>query len=217
MISFVPSPTESAPRMLILGAHSDDIEIGCGGTVRMLLDEYPTAPVMWVVFSGNAKREEEARASAALYLGERQDAQVVTGEFRDGRFPFDASEMKEFFANRLQGFQPDIVFTHYRDDRHQDHRIVSELTWQTFRNNLVLEYEIPKYDGDLGQPNMYVELSEHAVRRKIYDLETCFGTQRSKHWFDEVAFRGLMRMRGIECAAGSGYAEAFHARKFKAF
>ncbi len=217
MISFQPSPNLHAPRLLFLGAHSDDIEIGCGGTARKLLDTYPTSPVLWVVLSGNEQRQNEARASAELYLQARDHAEVITAQFRDGRFPYDAAEIKEFFADQLQGFNPDVVFTHCRDDRHQDHRIVSDLTWQTFRNNVVLEYEVAKYDGDLSCPNFFVEVSEHGVRRKVHDLESCFGSQRSKQWFDEVTFRGLMRIRGIECAAESGYAEAFHSRKLKAF
>ena len=217
MISFVPDPNSQAPRLLFIGAHSDDIEIGCGGTVRTLLDRYPTSEILWVVFSGSPERQDEARRSASLYLDDRTNARVVTAGFRDGRFPFDAAEIKEYFASELQGFSPDMVFTHYREDRHQDHRVLSDLTWQTFRNNMVLEYEVAKYDGDLAQPTFYVELSEHAVRRKIADLQECFGSQRSKQWFDEITFRGLMRIRGIECAASSGYAEAFHVRKIRAF
>ena len=215
MTSFLPDFGSRSPRLLFVGAHADDIEIGCGGTARALFESYPNASVFWVVLSGAPDRQSEARVSADRYLAGLPNAKTHFAGFRDGRFPYDASAIKELFDGPVKSFGPDIVFTHFRDDRHQDHRIASDLTWQTFRNSVVLEYEILKYDGDVGRPNAYVELQSSAVDQKIADLMACFESQKSKQWFDEASFRAMMRIRGVECAAESGYAEAFHARKMR--
>ena len=199
--------------LLCLGAHSDDLEIGCSGTVLRLLSEESVARVTWVVLSGNPERAREARAGARRVLGKQRGVRVVQQTFRDGYFPYVAVPIKDFFERLKREVQPDLVFTHYRNDRHQDHRLVSELTYNTFRDHLVLEYEILKVDGDLGQPNTYVPLDAAVVRRKVALLESTFGSQRDRRWFSEEAFRGLMRLRGIEAGSASGYAEAFHGRK----
>lgn len=201
------------PRVLVLGAHADDIEIGCGGTLRLFLRKYPDARCDWVVFSGAGIRRDEALASARRYLGESADSSVRLHGFDDGRFPFFGREIKELFASELADLSPDLVFTHRTADLHQDHRVIAEITWQTFRRNTILEYEIAKYDGDLAPPNVFVPLPAEVVDIKISDLTDCFGSQAEKQWFSEETFRAVMRIRGIECASPSGYAEAFHARK----
>jgi len=199
--------------LLCLGAHSDDLEIGCSGTVLRLLAELPVARVTWVVLSGDQRRAREARAAARRVLGRRPGARLLQETFRDGFFPFQAVPIKEFFERLKREVAPDLVLTHYREDRHQDHRLVSDLTYNTFRDHLVLEYEILKVDGDLGRPNVYVPLGEAIVRRKVAILEACFGSQRDRRWFSEEAFRALMRVRGVEAGSASGYAEAFYGRK----
>ena len=198
--------------VLCLGAHSDDIEIGCGGLVLDLISRRRAVDVDWVVFSGRDARKLEARRSANLFLRGARRKRVIVEAFRDGFFPYDAA-IKEVFE-RLKGeSSPDLVLTHYRDDRHQDHRVLSDLAWNTFRDHWILEYEIPKYDGDLGTPNCFAPLSRKTCARKVKYLETVFGTQRGKHWFASETFWGLMRLRGMECRAPDGYAEAFYARK----
>jgi LmbE family N-acetylglucosaminyl deacetylase len=199
--------------VLCLGAHSDDIEIGCGATLLTLLGRHSQLRVHWVVFSGGGARAREASKSARLFLRGAAEQQVLLHEFRDGFFPYCGAEIKEKFEELKQGVQPDLIFTHCRQDRHQDHRLLNELTWNTWRNHLILEYEIPKYDADLGAPNVYVPLTAQVVKRKVENLMKCFGTQRSKQWFDEETFRGLMRLRGVECASSTRYAEAFYGRK----
>jgi LmbE family N-acetylglucosaminyl deacetylase len=199
--------------LLCLGAHSDDLEIGCSGTILRLLAEESIARVTWVVLSGNPERAREARHGAKRVLGNRRGVRVVQQTFRDGYFPYVAVGIKDFFEKLKREVKPDVVFTHYRHDRHQDHRLVSELTYNTFRDHLVLEYEILKIDGDLGQPNTFVPLSAATVRKKVGLLEACFGSQRDRRWFSEEAFRGLMRLRGVEAVSPSGYAEAFYGRK----
>jgi len=201
-------------RVLCLGAHSDDIEIGCGGTLLKLLRDRRDLQVQWVVFSGRGSRAREARASAKAFLAGAEKSNVVVRQFRDSFFPTQLKEIKGYFETIKSSFEPDLVFTHYRDDRHQDHRVVSDLTWNTFRNHVILEYEIPKYDGDLGIPNFFVRLEENDCRKKVDYLCRHFQTQANKHWFAEETFRGLMRLRGMECA--SAYAEAFYCRKFVA-
>ena len=205
-------------RILCLGAHCDDIEIGCGGMLRQLLGD-PARPVevQWVVLSSTDERSREARASADRFLAGARSADVRVETFRDGYFPYCGGDLKDYFeALKADAFEPDLILTHYGNDRHQDHRLVSELTWNTFRNHLVLEYEIPKYDGDLGQPNFYLPLSEKERRDKIEFLLDEFPSQRTHPWFDAEMFNGLMRVRGMECNAASGYAEAFYARKLLA-
>jgi LmbE family N-acetylglucosaminyl deacetylase len=195
----------------MIGAHSDDIEIGCGGTVLRLLDEHPASTVTWVVLSGDDAREAEARASAADFLAAAGSATVEVARFRESYFPYVGADIKDHFNELRTRVQPDIVFCHARHDLHQDHRLVAELVWNTFRDHLVCEYEIPKYDGDLGQPNLYVSLPPAVVERKIDLLVAHFGSQRSKRWFSAATFSAMMALRGVE--AGTQAAEAFHARK----
>lgn len=197
--------------ILCLGAHSDDIEIGCGGTLLALLHQHPEARVVWVVFSADPPRDHEARRSALDLLGPAREHVVRIEAFRTSFFPYQGEAIKETCERLKDEFDPDLVFTHARDDRHQDHRVISDLAWNTYRHHLVLEYEIPKYDGDLGRPNFYVPLLETLVERKVDHLLRHFQTQSNKHWFTADLFRGLLRIRGMEC--GTHHAEAFHARK----
>ena len=206
-------PVGSAYRLLCLGAHSDDIEIGCGGTVLTLLDRYPNAEVRWVVFSSNEERAFEARNSAAAFLARAREKQVLVKNYRDGFFPFVGGQIKDDFEELKREFVPDLVFTHFRDDRHQDHRLISDLTWNTFRNQLILEYEIPKYDGDLGQPNFFVPLDEAVCSRKIQNIVASFRSQSQKQWFDEQTFLAILRLRGMEANSPTRHAEAFYCRK----
>jgi LmbE family N-acetylglucosaminyl deacetylase len=204
-------PGGRALRVLAFGAHSDDIEIGCGGT--LLQFRAAGAEIHWVVLSGSEQRQAEARHGARLFLGAGGIERVRLFSFRDGFFPAQFGEIKEAFEDVGRRVRPDVVFTHFRDDRHQDHRVLSDLAWNTFRRQLVLEYEVPKWDGDLSRPNCYVPLSRSEADRKIRALLAAFGSQRSKDWFEAETFRGLMRLRGVECRASSGMAEAFYARK----
>jgi len=204
-------PRSKIREVLCLGAHSDDIEIGCGGAILELAAADPALRVTWVVFSGNDKREAEARLAAGRFLRGAGSSRVVVRKQRDGFFPAQLTEIKEFFEELKQISAPDLIFTHYRHDRHQDHRTISDLTWNTFRNHLVLEYEIPKYDGDLGTPNVFVPIGRKAARRKVDDICAIFKSQVGQHWFTPDLFFALMRMRGIECCAE--FAEAFYSRK----
>lgn len=197
--------------ILALGAHCDDIEIGAGGTLLKIFDEYEIASVKWVVFASNEVRKKEATDSAERFLQGIPSKDIVIRDYRDGFLPFLAAEIKDFFESIKREFVPDLVFTHYRNDRHQDHRLVSDLTWNTWRNHLILEYEIPKYDGDLGIPNFYVPLEEKYIRQRNQILMQSFASQREKHWFDEETFNALPRLRGMESA--TLYAEAFYGRK----
>jgi len=199
--------------VLCLGAHCDDIEIGAGATLRALITAQPAVRVHWVIFSSTERRAAEARASAHEFLNGAAQIEIQTRTFTDGFFPADYEAIKRSFEQLKTIVQPDLIFTHQRDDRHQDHRVVSELTWNTFRNNLVLEYEIPKYDGDLGHPNCFVPIDDTHRQFKIDALLRHYASQRSKDWFSAETFNGLMRIRGIECQSRTGYAEAFHARK----
>jgi LmbE family N-acetylglucosaminyl deacetylase len=201
------------PRLLFIGAHCDDIEIGCGGAALELIARYPHASIDWVVLSSDKTRAAEARKAVRLLFGAASKPRVDIQEFRNSYFPTQAAEIKEFFEELKRRVTPDVVFTHFREDLHQDHRVIGELTWNTFRNHLILEYEIPKYDGGLGSPNVFVPLSRRVMEKKIAVLMKVFGTQRSKQWFTPDTFRGLMRLRGIECNAPDGYAEAFYGRK----
>lgn len=206
--------TAEAPlRVLALGAHADDIEIGCGGTILRLIAERPHLDIHWVVLSGrDTYREEEARASAASLLAEARNPSVSIASFRDGHFPYIGSAIKEHIEDNFKSIDPHIVFTHARDDRHQDHRLVSDVTWNTFRGKSVIaEYEIPKWDGDPGRPNAYVQLDPAIVGRKVALLLEHFASQHEKPWYDEETFRGLLRLRGVESACR--YAEAFTCRK----
>jgi LmbE family N-acetylglucosaminyl deacetylase len=199
--------------VLCLGAHSDDIEIGAGATILQWKEAGVRLDVLWCVLSANGTREAEARASAADFLADIERARIETHHFRDGFFPAELADIKAWFEQLKARVQPDVILTHRGDDAHQDHREVSRLTWNTFRDHLILEYEIPKWDGDLGQPNFYVPVSVATMARKVELLIRHFGTQRSKHWFDEEIFRGLARLRAMECRAPERYAEAFFARK----
>jgi LmbE family N-acetylglucosaminyl deacetylase len=198
-------------RVLCLGSHADDLEIGCGGTMLSLIASRPVV-VNWVVFGATGARAEEARSAAGDFLGAAAESSVRIESFRDGFFPSQNAEIKEVFED-LKTFRPDIVFTHYREDRHQDHRVLSDLAWSTFRHHLIVEYEVPKYDGDLGIPNFFVPLDPAICRRKVDTILTRFGTQRDRHWFREDTFFALLRLRGIEAASPTGYAEAFYSRK----
>jgi LmbE family N-acetylglucosaminyl deacetylase len=204
----------SGPRaVLCLGAHCDDIEIGCGGTVLRLREANPELEIHWVVLCSDERRRSEAQEGARRFLGAGAEKRVQIQGFRDGFLPYEGREVKEFFE-RLKGeLQPDLILTHYRADLHQDHRVVSDLTWNTFRNHLILEFEIPKYDGDLGVPSLFVPLSEAQMARKCEHVLAAFPSQRARRWFSEDTFRALARLRGVECNAPEGYAEAFHARK----
>ena len=200
-------------QVLCLGSHSDDVEIGCGGTLLKLLAASRDVRVDWIVFSGSEERTEEAKASADRFLEGATEKCIEVKRFRDGFFPYVGFEVKQFFEELKQRRTPDVIFTHYRNDRHQDHRLISDLTWNTFRDHLILEYEIPKYDGDLGSPNMFVHLDEAICRRKVRGIVDAFQTQRNRHWFTEDTFLALLRLRGIESAAPDGYAEGFYCRK----
>lgn len=213
MIPLVLQGSAETPiRILCLGAHSDDIEIGCGGTLLQLAAS-THVEVRWVVLSGDDRRADEARCAASLFLADVSNVEVTVQRFRDGFFPYIGGEVKEFFEELKREESPDLIFTHHRDDLHQDHRLVAELTWNTFRDHVILEYEIPKYDGGLGSPNCFVPISDEIRSRKIAYLMRAFGSQRDKRWFTDATFSGLMRIRGVECASPAGYAEAFFARK----
>ncbi len=200
-------------RILCLGAHSDDIEIGCGATMLALLAAHSDVEVLWVVFGAGGAREDEARHAATTMLVNAKQSEVRIFGFPDSFFPYDGAAIKKQFEDIKGRFVPDLIFTHRGDDRHQDHRVISELTWNTFRDHTILEYEIPKYDGDLGQPNVFVPIDSDARAKKIGVLMEAFCTQRDKRWFSPETFDGLMRIRGVECASPTGYAEAFYARK----
>lgn len=199
-------------KALCLGSHPDDIEIGCGGTILRLLSANHNLEVVWVVFSSDKAREREAHNSADLFLEHAKQKEIIVNDFRDGFFPFDGAKIKDFIES-LKIVSPDLIFTHNRKDAHQDHRVIAELTWNTFRNHLILEYEIPKYDGDLGQPNFFVPLEQEIYQKKIRYIMEAFETQRAKRWFEQETFLALMRLRGMECVAPSSYAEAFYCRK----
>lgn len=196
-------------KVLCLGAHPDDIEIGCGATILQLVRQ--AADVKWAVFSGTDRRAEEASRSARLFLGADADRRLVLHDFRDGHFPAQFAALKEALETLATRFSPDLVFTHFRDDRHQDHRVLSDLAWNTFRRHAVLEYEIPKWDGDLSATNLYQPVPAGTARRKVSLLMKAFSSQRNRDWFVPEVFLGLMRLRGMECR--SGYAEAFFGRK----
>ena len=199
-------------RILAIGAHADDIEIGAGGTILRLADEQRIASITWVVFSGDEIRAAEARTSAGRFLAGCPSTTIVVHDFRDGFMPYDGAAVKERFEE-LKPVEPDLVLTHRLEDRHQDHRLLADLTWNTFRDHIVLEYEIPKYEGDLGPMNVYADISEAVARRKIDLLIEGFPSQRARTWFHEETFQATLRLRGLEANAGSGYAEAFTVRK----
>ena len=199
--------------LLCLGAHSDDIEIGAGAMLLGLMERGVKLDVHWCVLSGGGVSDDEARKSAADFLAKAACAKIEIMSFRDGFFPEQGEAIKQWFEKLKDRINPDLILTHRRDDAHQDHQTVCRLTWNTFRDHQILEYEIPKWDGDIGQPNVYVPVSAAALARKIELLMAHFGSQRSKQWFDDETFRGLARIRGMECRAPERYAEAFFARK----
>lgn len=210
MLSLFPKNLKT---VLCVGAHCDDIEIGCGGTLLRLARQCADVNVYWLVFSSDAVRAREARDSASRFLSGVQHKTVVIKEFRNGFFPYCGAEIKECFERLKSEAAPDIIFTHFREDLHQDHRIVSELTWNTFRDHLILEYEIPKYDGDLGRPNIFVPLAGEEWQRKIDHILASFESQKDKRWFTRDTFQSTMRLRGVESNSPSGYAEGFFCRK----
>jgi LmbE family N-acetylglucosaminyl deacetylase len=214
MLQLTPDCDANAPlRVLCLGAHSDDLEIGCAGLILKLLRRYPKPAVRWVVLGADDERRAgEARASATRLLQGAGEVEIVVKGFRDSFFPYRGGEIKDYMET-LKSAPVDLILTHWRDDLHQDHRVVCELTWNTFRNHLILEYEIPKYDGDLGRPSVFVPLEEEICRRKVEAIMGAFPSQRGRSWFEERTFMALMRLRGMECNAPSGYAEAFYGRK----
>jgi LmbE family N-acetylglucosaminyl deacetylase len=199
--------------ILCLGAHSDDIEIGCGGALLRLTEAYGQATVHWVVFATDTARAAEAKRSAQLFLQRAVASQVILKTFRDGYFPYEGGAIKNDFEALKERLEPDVIFTHYGADAHQDHRVISELTWNTWRNHTIFEYEIPKYDGDLGQPNLFITLDTQLAERKVDYLMDVFATQRGRDWFNRDTFWSLMRLRGIEARSPSGLAEAFYCRK----
>jgi LmbE family N-acetylglucosaminyl deacetylase len=200
-------------QILCLGAHSDDIEIGCGGTILRLAQQFPDCVFHWVVFSAVGVRAAEAERGAALFVGSNTIEGPLLKSFQDGFMPFVGSEVKTVFEELKKEFSPDLIFTHNHKDAHQDHRLLAELTWNTFRDHLILEYEIPKYDGDFGRPCVFVPLDSDVCRRKVDYLMELFPSQHTKHWFRADTFFSLMRLRGMECNAPSGYAEAFYCHK----
>lgn len=199
--------------VLCLGAHSDDIEIGCGGLLMKLLAEVPTLQVHWIVFSAEGIRAEEAQASAEALLATVAVKRIVVHQFPDTSFSFVGMDIKQSFRQLRVEMSPDLILTHRLEDRHQDHRLISELTWNTFRNHLILEYEIPKYEGDLTTPNCYVTLPKEIGHKKVLHLQQHFSSQLDKPWFTADTFTALMRLRGVECNAPEGFAEGFYGRK----
>ncbi len=205
--------TDRPSTILFLGAHCDDIEIGCGGTILQLRESMPEAEIRWLILSSDEVRRREAMESADRFLGEKSRDSIRIEAFRDGYLPYSGAQVKDVFEEVKREASPDLIFTHYRHDRHQDHRLVSELTWNTWRNHVILEYEIPKYDGDLGEPNAFVAVSAEQMKRKIENILEVYGTQTSKNWFDADTLSAVLRLRGVESNALERYAEAFYAPK----
>ena len=204
---------EPVQSILCLGAHSDDIEIGCGGTILSLLERNPELKMDWVVFSAAGKRGEEARASFEAWIGSAPNCNLHLFDFEDTLFPIQLAKLKRTLSDLSKIIEPDLIFTHRLEDAHQDHRTVAEITWNAFRNHWILEYEIPKYEGDLGRPNVYIPLSTSVAEQKLSLLMREFESQQTKPWFARQTFQSLLNLRSIECRAESGYAEAFHCRK----
>lgn len=202
-----------APSFLFLGAHCDDIEIGVGGTIRRLVNRYPDGEFTWVTFSSSPVRALETQAASGRLLDGARRKKVIVQSFRESYFPFVGTDIKDYFETLKGRVSPDVIFTHCGQDRHQDHRVIHDLTWSTFRNHSILEYEIPKYDGDLGSPNVFVAISAEDLDMKVRILMDCFPSQRHRSWFTEDTFRSLARLRAIEANAESGFAEAFYCRK----
>jgi LmbE family N-acetylglucosaminyl deacetylase len=206
-------PEDDALDILCLGAHCDDIEIGCGGTVLRLVEQFPAARFHWVVLSSTAVRSREAHSAAEHFLAGAGKQDIRIERFRESYFPWVGAEIKDYLEELKSDVDPDVILTHHRHDRHQDHRLVAELTWNTWRDHLILEYEIPKYEGDLGHPNLFVPLAPELCERKIELLRKNFPSQAGRAWFTDDTFWATLRLRGVESNAPSRYAEAFHARK----
>jgi LmbE family N-acetylglucosaminyl deacetylase len=203
-----------APKsILLIGAHCDDIEIGCGGTVLHLVEKFPEAHFEWIVFSATPVRAKEALRSSEILLGNARSKNVIINNFRNGYFPYIGSEIKDYFELLKTKLEPDLIFTHYLEDRHQDHRTLAELTWNTFRSHFIMEYEIPKYDGGLGSPNLFMPLDQVQAERKLATLMDCFVTEARKPWFSRDTFSAMLRLRGVESNSPTGLAEAYYARK----
>jgi len=198
---------------LFLGAHCDDIEIGCGSTILRLVETNPDLEITWIIFSSNEVRAQEAALSFEKFLSPLGKKDLEINEFQNGYFPYAGGEIKDYFEQLKTKVRPDVIFSHYKYDLHQDHRVIAELTWNTFRDHWILEYEIPKFDGGLGSPNLFVPASADHVKKKSDLLMTCYKTQIKRSWFSSSTFDALMRIRGIECNSESGYAEAFYSRK----
>jgi LmbE family N-acetylglucosaminyl deacetylase len=209
----IPPDAQESFKLLCLGAHSDDIEIGCGGTVLRIAAEVPDLFVRWIVFSGDELRGTEARNSAKAILEHVSRKQIEVLGFRDGYFPSQSADIKDYFESIKRDLNPSLILTHWQNDAHQDHRLIAELTFNTFRNHLVLEYEIPKYDGDLGNPNFFVPLTQAQLQRKIDMILHHFVSQRERSWFEAGTFAAMARLRGVGCNSPEGVAEAFYARK----
>jgi LmbE family N-acetylglucosaminyl deacetylase len=209
----LPVETARPLRVLCLGAHADDIEIGCGGTILRLAAEFPELAIRWIVFSAGGERAAEARRSAKSFLDGVKDHRLDILAFRDGYFPFEGAKIKDAFEALKGDFTPSLILTHWQGDAHQDHRLVAELTYNTFRDHLVLEYEIPKYDADLGNPNFFVPLTREQTQAKVRQIRENFPSQHGRSWFTDETFLGMARLRGVGCRAPEGFAEAFYARK----
>ena len=212
-LKFDTKSEKSLGTVLCLGAHSDDIEIGCGGALLRLFEEYPESTVWWIVFSGNTSRQAEAQASADRFLAGMNRKHTLLKDFQDGFFPYQGREIKTFFEELKGMIDPDLVFTHYRQDLHQDHRLINELTWNTWRGHMILEYEIPKFDGDMGVPNFYVPLERRICEQKNRILTEVFDSQGVKPWFTQETFWALLHLRGIECRAAKTWLKPFNVRK----
>jgi LmbE family N-acetylglucosaminyl deacetylase len=213
MLNLGPHSASALGTVLLLGAHCDDLEIGCGGTIMMLAKQCPDANFVWVTFSSDGLRAAETRAAAAILLAGARLTSVKVEAFRGSYFPQEYAAIKDYFEEIKRRVQPDLILTHCRGDLHQDHRVVNELTWNTFRDHFILEYEIPKFDGDLGTPNAFVPLNREQMQRKCDVLMECFPSQTNRTWFTRDTFEAIARLRGIESNAPEGYAEAFYARK----
>jgi LmbE family N-acetylglucosaminyl deacetylase len=209
----IGAPHGPLRHVVAIGAHSDDVEIGCGGLMLALAELHPDLEFTWVVMTGGPERAAEAAASADSFFPDGRRPRLITGGLRDGFLPYDAAAGKDLLREAVAGLDLDLILNHHHDDLHQDHRFLAELGLQLFRDDLILEYEIPKYDADLGRPNLYAQLTSAQVDAKVRHLMRYFASQRSKRWFTEDLFRGLMRVRGVEAAAESGFAEGFHVRK----
>lgn len=201
--------------ILCLGAHADDIEIGCGGTLLEILARRPGIDVYWVVFSACELRAQEATASADRFLSRAGNKRILLQDYQDTFFPAAYGPIKDYFERIKHNVAPDLIFTHRREDMHQDHRVIAELTWCGFRDHLILEYEIPKYEGDLGAPNVFVPLEESVCRLKIETIVESFRSQHTKQWFSNDTYWALLRLRGVECNSPTRLAEAFYCRKLR--